>query len=28
VLLGIEKLNREIFVPWLDHKPLRIIWTP
>jgi len=34
VLLGIEKfekfekLNKEIIVPWLDHKPLRIIWTP
>ena len=27
ILLGIEKLNREILVPWLDHKPLRIIWT-
>lgn len=28
VLLGIEKLNKEIIVPWLDYKPLRIIWTP
>jgi DNA-binding MarR family transcriptional regulator len=28
ILLGIEKLNKEIIVPWLDHKPLRIIWTP
>jgi len=27
ILLGIEKLTREILVPWLDHKPLRIIWT-
>jgi transposase len=28
VLLGVEKLNKEILVPWLDYKPLRIIWTP
>lgn len=28
ILLGIEKLNKESIVPWLDHKPLRIIWTP
>ena len=28
LLLGIEKLNKEILVPWLDHKPLRIVWTP
>jgi hypothetical protein len=27
ILLGVDKLNKEIFVPWLDHKPLRIIWT-
>jgi transposase len=28
ILLGVEKLNREIQVPWLDHRPLKIIWTP
>jgi hypothetical protein len=28
ILLGIDKLNKEIIVPWLDNKPLRIIWTP
>jgi len=27
ILLGVEKLNREILVPWLGNKPLRIIWT-
>jgi len=27
ILLGVEKLNREIKVPWLGNKPLRIIWT-
>lgn len=27
ILLGVEKLNREIQVPWLGNKPLRIIWT-
>jgi len=27
ILLGVEKLNREIHVPWLGNKPLRIIWT-
>jgi len=21
-------LDKEILVPWLDYKPLRIIWTP
>ena len=28
ILLGIKKLNKKIPVPWLDYKPLRIIWTP
>jgi len=28
ILLGIKKLNREIHVPWLDFKPLKIVWTP
>jgi transposase len=28
ILLGVEKLNKKILVPWLDHSPLRIIWTP
>jgi len=27
ILLGVEKFNREIQVPWLGNKPLRIIWT-
>jgi len=27
ILLGVEKLNREILIPWLGNKPLRIIWT-
>jgi len=27
LLLGVEKLNKEIVVPWLANKPLRIIWT-
>lgn len=27
ILLSVEKLNREIQVPWLWNKPLRIIWT-
>ncbi len=28
ILLGIEKLNKEIIVPWLDYRPLRIVWAP
>lgn len=28
ILLGVEKLNKEILLPWLDYHPLRIIWTP
>jgi len=28
ILLGVEKLNKDIIVPWLDDKPLRIVWTP
>ncbi|MDO9464704.1 MAG: hypothetical protein Q7J67_05345 [bacterium] len=27
ILLSVGKLNREIQVPWLGNKPLRIIWT-
>ena len=27
ILLSVEKLNREIQIPWLGNKPLRIIWT-
>jgi len=27
ILLGVEKLNREIQVSWLGNKPIRIIWT-
>jgi transposase len=27
LLLGVEKLNKEIKVPWLANKPLQIIWT-
>ncbi len=27
ILLGLEKLNKDICIPWLDNKPLRIIWT-
>ena len=27
ILLGVEKLNRDIQVPWLGNRPLRIIWT-
>jgi hypothetical protein len=27
VLLGVGKLNKEIRVPWLNNKPLRIVWT-
>jgi hypothetical protein len=28
ILLGVEKLNKDIIVPWLDHSSVRIIWTP
>jgi len=28
ILLRIKKINREFLVPWLDSKPLRIVWTP
>ena len=28
ILMGVEKLNKDIIVPWLDDKPLRIVWTP
>ena len=27
ILLGVEKLNKELRVPWLDYKPLEIVWT-
>ena len=27
ILLGVEKFNREMHIPWLGNKPLRIIWT-
>ncbi len=27
VLLSVGKLNKEIRVPWLNNKPLRIVWT-
>ena len=27
ILLGVEKLTKPIPVPWLDNRPLRIIWT-
>jgi transposase len=27
ILLGVEKLNRAIQVPWLGNKSLRLIWT-
>jgi transposase-like protein len=28
ILLGVEKLKKEIHVPWLNNKPLKIVWTP
>ena len=28
ILLGVEKLNKEVRVPWLGNKPLKVIWTP
>ncbi len=27
ILLGVEKLNKDIIVPWLDNIPLKIVWT-
>jgi len=27
VLLGVEKLNKPIKVPWLDNREIEIIWT-
>jgi transposase len=27
ILLGVKKLAKPILVPWLDNRPLRIIWT-
>lgn len=28
ILMGVKKLKTDIPVPWLDNRPLRIIWTP
>lgn len=28
ILMGVEKLNQDIVVPWLGNRPVRIIWTP
>lgn len=28
ILMGVKKLKTDITVPWLDNRPLRIIWTP
>ena len=28
ILLHVEKLKNEIRIPWLDHKPVRFVWTP
>lgn len=28
ILRGIEKLNKDILVPWLDGKPIQIVWAP
>jgi hypothetical protein len=28
ILLGVEKLQKPITVPWLENKPLKIVWTP
>ena len=28
ILLGVEKLNKEVRIPWLGNKPLKVIWTP
>lgn len=28
VLLGVEKLQSPVEIPWLDDKPLRIVYTP
>lgn len=27
ILLGVEKFKKEIRVPWLNNKPLKIVWT-
>jgi transposase len=27
ILMGIDKLNREIQIPWLDNRMLKIVWT-
>lgn len=27
VLMGVEKLKKEFPVPWLDNRPVKIIWT-
>jgi transposase len=28
LLMGMEKLKSDINVPWLENRPVRIIWTP
>jgi hypothetical protein len=28
ILLGVKKLKKDIPIPWLDNRPLKIIWTP
>jgi transposase len=28
IIVGVEKLNNEIQIPWLGNKPLKVIWTP
>lgn len=28
ILMGVEKLSKEIEIPWLGYKPLKIVWTP
>ena len=28
ILKGVEKLNEPTSVPWLDNKPMQIVWTP
>ncbi len=28
ILKGVEYLNNPIYVPWLDNKPVQVVWTP
>lgn len=28
ILKGVEKLKEPSFVPWLNYKPVKIVWTP